>query len=225
MKKGIITVTLLALVFSQNVNAADEKVKRLKNFYTGVMFTPEINKWKGMEAPTPSSGYSYKSVFSYSTGFDFVKMYNDKFGLSIGTYFTHAAFEREDHCYTCDVDYTPVSTFLMNGFQVPVSAYYLLLNDRLDIYLIGGINNWIFTGVAEQRINYQGETDIYNPSERFSNYLFGLNGGLGFNYNINYRWSAGLNAIYKNSLIPVTQTPLVKLSSFSLNMGFYYRFN
>jgi len=225
MKKGILALILIALGFSQSVNAKDEKVKRLKNFYTGIMFTPEFNKWKGLDETTSSSGYSYKGVFSYSTGFDFVKMYNDKLGLSVGTYFTHAAFEREDYCYTCDVDYTPVSTFLMNGFQVPVSAYYMLFNDRLDVYLIGGINNWIYTSVKEQRITYEGKTDLYNPSERFSNYLFGLNGGVGFNYNLNYRWSTGLNIIYKNSLIPVTQTPLVKLSSLSMNFGFYYRFN
>ncbi|MFZ5554378.1 MAG: hypothetical protein ACOZCO_14765 [Bacteroidota bacterium] len=225
MRKVMIGIVVAAILFPQTGNTKDEKVKRLQNFYTGIMFTPEINFWKGLEQASSSSGYSYKGIFSYSTGFDFVKMYTDKLGLSIGTYYTHAAFEREDHCFTCDVEYTPVSTFLMNGFQLPVSAYYMLLNDRLDVYLIGGINNWIYTSVKEQRITYQGNTDLYNPSERFSNFLFGISGGLGVNYNLNYRWSVGLNTIYKNSLLPVTQSPLVKLSSVNLNFGFYYKFN
>jgi hypothetical protein len=198
--------------------------KKITNVTTGIVFSPDIYFLKDASASSTTQGYGYQSKFSHSFGLDFVLTFSNKFKISTGILVSTKKFERTDYCYTCDVDYTPISNFTARYYTIPVNAWYYFTDKRLDVFAIGGFSNSISASVKEFRAAYSGKIDEFNSKSNFKKYMLGLNVGVGLNYNINYRLSAGLNMIYNYYPGSFGVTPELKLGGINLQTVLYYRF-
>lgn len=216
-KKMIIALTIFPLF-------ANAQTKTIQNVTTGIVYNSQMSFLKDASVSNTSFGYGYKSKYSYGFGLDFVLAFNDKIKLSTGLFYNSKKFERTDYCYTCDVEYTPVSDFKMSSFTIPANIWYYFTDKRLDIYAIAGINNYFSAKVREYRVSYSGKIDEFNSKDDFKRLAIGLNGGIGLNYNLTYRLSAGLNSIYTFNPGNFGISPELKMNFLTLQTVLYYRF-
>ncbi len=217
IKKLLIVLTILpTLTFGQG--------KKITNVTTGLVYSSDIHLLKDISPSSTSQGYGYKGTYSFGFGLDVVLSFSDKFKVSTGLFYSKKKFERTDYCYTCDVDYTPVSDFVASYYTIPINAWYYFTDKRLDIFAIAGINNSFSSSVKEFRTAYSGKIDEFNSKDDFKKYLFGLNVGFGLNYNLTYRLSAGLNSIFTFIPSQFGVAPELKLNTLGIQTVLYYRF-
>lgn len=197
--------------------------KKIQNVTTGLVFSSDFYFAKDLSSSSVE-GFGYKSNFSYSQGLDIVLTFSEKFKISTGVLISTKKFERTDYCYTCDVEYTPVSDFITRYYSVPVNAWYYFTDKRLDVFAIAGFNNSFCSSVKEFRTAYSGGIDEFNSKHNFKKYVFGLNAGFGLNYNLSYRLSLGLNTIYQLYPGYFSTIPQMTLSGLNMQTVLYYRF-
>ena len=202
---------------------AQEPKQKLENTYAAPVFSIDFYKVEGKKELS-GMGYNYKGGLGYSLGLDMVFPLNEKLYLSVQPLFSKKVFERTDECLVCDANFKPTSTFKNSFFDLPVSGYYMLMNKKLDVFLIAGIQNSILLKSREKRTTYMGDEVEFNSRVGFNKFIFGLNTGLGFNYSLTYRLSAGLNLLYKFSLMKLEKTLDQRYNYFSPQGGLYYRF-
>ncbi len=198
--------------------------KKIKNVNTGLIFSSDFYFPKDASQSSNSQGFGYESSYSHSEGLDIVLALSDKFKISTGIFISTKKFERTDYCYTCDVDYTPVSQFVNRYYSVPVNAWYYFTEKRLDVYAIAGFTNSFSAFVNEYRTAYSGNIDEFNSKDDFRKYVVSVNAGIGLNYNLTYRLSFGLNSIYQFYPGYFGLTPELKLSGLNIQTGLYYKF-
>lgn len=213
---------LFLLILIPTVSLAQNK--KIKNVTTGLIFSSDIYFPKDASVSSTSQGFGYKSTFSHSQGLDIVLTFSDKFKISTGFFVSTKMFERTDYCYTCDVDYTPVSNFVNRYFSIPVNAWYYFTDKRLDVYAIAGFSNSFSSSVKEFRTAYSGNIDEFNSKDDFKKYVLNANIGFGLNYNLTYRLSLGLNSIYQLYPGYFGESPELKLSGMNIQTGIYYKF-
>lgn len=213
---------LFILIFIPSVSLAQNK--KITNFTTGLIFSSDIYFPKDASVTSASQGFEYQSTFSHSQGLDMVLTFSNKFKISTGLFVSTKKFERTDYCYTCDVDYTPVSNFVNRYLSIPVNAWFYFIDKRLDIYAIAGFTNSFSSSVREFRTAYSGKIDEFNSKDDFKKYLLNANIGFGFNYNLTYRLSLGLNSIYQFYTGYFGESPELKLSGMNIQTGLYYKF-
>lgn len=217
IKKLLIALAIVpTLTFAQN--------KKITNVTTGLVYSSDFHFLKDVSPSSSSEGFGYKSQYSFGYGLDIVLAFGEKFRVSTGLFYNSKRFERTDYCYVCDVDYTPVSDFNANFFTIPVNAWYYFTDKRLDVFAIAGFNNSISMKVREFRTTYSGKIDEFNSKDDFKKYQFGLNVGLGLNYNLTYRLSAGLNSIFTFNPGNFGVSPNLKLNSLGIQTVLYYKF-
>lgn len=217
MRKIIFFFLLVPMIgLSQN--------KTIKNVTTGLMFSSDLYFLKDLSASSTSQGYGYNSRFSHSQGLDLVLTFSDKFKISTGFFVSTKKFERTDYCYTCDVEYTPVSEFVSRYYTIPVNAWYYFIEKRLDVYGIAGFSNSFSSVVKEFRDAYSGGVDEFNSKDDFKKYLLSINAGVGLNYNLTYRLSLGLNTIFQMYPGKFGLTPELSINGLSIQTGLYYKF-
>ncbi len=198
--------------------------KKIQNVTTGLIYSSDMHFLKDASVSSTSQGFGYETQYSHSQGLDIVLALSDKFKISTGILINIKKFERTDYCYTCDVDYTPVSDFKARLYTIPVNAWYYFSEKRLDVYGIAGFSNSFSASVKEFRTAYSGDIDEFNAKSNFKKYILGLNAGFGLNYNLTYRLSVGLNTIYQYNPGYFGLTPQLKISSLNIQTGLYYKF-
>lgn len=198
--------------------------KTIKNVTTGLMFSSDLYFLKDLSVSSTSQGFGYKSQFSHSQGLDLVLTFSDKFKISTGFFVSTKKFERTDYCYTCDVEYTPVSEFVARYYTIPVNAWYYFTEKRLDVYGIAGFSNSFSSAVKEFRDAYSGGVDEFNSKDDFKKYLLSINAGVGLNYNLTYRLSLGLNTIFQMYPGNFGLTPELSINGLNIQTGLYYKF-
>jgi hypothetical protein len=216
-------ITLMLLCFLSVNLFAQEPKKKLENTYAAPLFGIDFYRVKGKKELS-GMGYNYKGGIGYSAGLDLAFPLHEKFYLSIQPLFSKKVFERTDECLVCDASFKPTSKFNNIFFDLPISGYYMLMNKKLDIFLIAGIQNSILLKSRETRTTYMGDEVEFNSRVGFNKFIFGINSGVGFNYTLSYRLSAGLNLLYKFSLIKLEKTLDQRYNYFSPQGGLYYRF-
>lgn len=233
--RKILLFAVLSLPLLAQAGDDDKKKKKdfFENTYVGLNWGPDFYIWKD-KASAGSTGYSYYPQFSQTLGLEFVKGVSEKVLISVGLQNSVKAFERTDECLTCPPEntYTPVSVFKTYYTQVPVSAYFLLSNSRLDVIGILGVNNSFFRQAKQEMNAYDGSTQHFSPNSSFRKYMMTVNAGVGFNYNVNLHFSWGMNVLYHQPIIKdfyssgtkYANDPAVKMFGFGLNTSVYYKF-
>lgn len=214
---------LIALAIVPTLTFAQE-TQKITNVTTGLVYSSDFHFLKDVSPTSSSEGFGYKSQYSFGYGLDIVLAFGEKFRISTGLFYNSKRFERTDYCYVCDVDYTPVSEFKANFFTIPVNAWYYFTDKRFDVFAIAGINNSFAKALREFRTTYSGEVDEFNSKDDFKKYVLGLNVGLGLNYNLTYRLSAGLNSIFTFNPSKFGLSPELNLNTLAVQTVLYYRF-
>lgn len=223
--KSIFLFAALALPFFTHASDEDKKKKNFfEDSYLGVVWGPDFYFWKD-KAPAGNTGYTYNPLYSQTFGFDFVKGVSERLLISVGLQSSTKSFERTDKCLVCaEGSYTPVSEFRASYTEVPVSAYFLLSNSRLDVLGILGVNNSIIREVKQETIAFDGSVQKANPTNSFNRYSMSVVAGVGFNYSVNLRMSWGMNLLYRQPVIKYITEPAVSAFGIGINTSMYYKF-
>ena len=223
MKKVLL---LSLLLVPQLLMAEDDKDRKgfFEDAYVGVSWGPNFYFWKD-RAPESNTTFTYNSRFSNAFGLELVKPVSEKLLMNFGFHYSTISFRRIEYCETCgEVAYTPETIATSKYLSIPVSANFLIVNQRLDVIGIFGIEGSFLKGVNTKRLEYDGSWSKSEATGNFGGFLLGINAGFGFNYNINYHFSWGMNALYRQPLMQITSTPAASVSGAALNTAFYYKF-
>lgn len=141
------------------------------------------------ESVTNSNGLSIGAQFLYKV--------SDLLTIESGILRTNFKFETSTVYQTVDNVFRNRKNVSLTYLNIPLQARWYFRNDRLDIFAITGLNNMILTKDIQKNTDFLGmeytyETTDYNP-KRFTT---GVSLGAGINYNLSYRASFGLSAVY-----------------------------
>lgn len=225
MKKILLSALLILPVSLNAANDDDDKKKGFfEDAYLGFSYSPTLYFWND-KAPASNTSFVYNSKYSQGFGFELVKPVSDKILMNFGLQYNIIGFLRTEICNTCgEVDYTPEVISKSRYLSVPISANFMIKNDRLDIIGIFGIENSFLRGVNSDRLEYNGTHSKYTSKTGYSTWLFGINAGFGFNYTINHHFSYGMSILYRQPITQIAFDPAVSAFGVGINTGFFYKF-
>lgn len=214
--KKIIT----AFLFTASTLLATSQSDFWSNFKAGATFGNNQTLLK----PVSGSDETVSNSNGLSIGAQFLYKITDLLTIESGILRTNFKFETSTVYQTVDNVFRNRKNVSLTYLNIPLQARWFIKNDRLDIFAITGLNTMILTKDIQKNIDFLGyeytfETTDYNP-KRFTT---GLSLGAGINYNLSYRASFGLSAIYtvwsKNMI-----SNMSSVGTFTVLPTLYYQF-
>ncbi|MBL4704460.1 MAG: PorT family protein [Flavobacteriales bacterium] len=185
----------------------------------GFYFSADLNTVIG---ETQSDFYSidYVQNFNHSIGMQWFVQFSDQLELGIEPGYSNKNFTITETCLECEA--TRTIQYTLRYFQLPIYWKYYVSDSKLDVYFTAG-TNFAINLFSNQTIFFNGITNslIETNSTRI---LVGGRAGAGINYNLNYRYSLGLDLTYTMFLNRIVSNPDVKSRGLSITPSLLYKF-
>lgn len=205
---------------------AQEDNKTISPFWNntrmGLYFSGDINQSQG-ESEIQNQTYGFKQAFNYTVGINWLYAFSEKVELGVDASFSNKAFLREEveTCTECDVN-TTTSRYKLRYVQVPVYGRFYVYNSRLDVY--GILGGQVAFNISDKEVRTNQNQTQHLISSGAEKVLLGGRVGAGINYNLNYRYSFGLDLHYNHFFNETMKDPSISTTGISISPNLIYKF-
>ena len=219
MLKSLLAVAILLLsssIIAQSGYWDNSKI--------GFVIGPKFNNSEVTDGALNTS-YTFADKGSFNFGANMITKLNNRVAINYGITATWNSLERKDKCETCDIPVAQTSNLKYRYITVPLQLQVYFQNDRLDIFGIAGFNYNFLTRSFGDYASASGTSyELISLQESSAKSMYGLEVGVGIDYNLSYRGSIRLNVTYQHYLNSFSTTPVAQISAISVSPGIFYQF-
>ena len=159
------------------------------------------------------------SKFGYALGINGVYNLKSNLTLSSALLFSNKGYQTKTELTPSLINYISNYYYL----DIPIKVNYYFLTEKFRFYLSGGLSTNLFLKhILISKQEGSNEDLRLTDNSSISKINLALNTGIGFDVSLTNKWYFKMECLYKQSIIPIGNTPVKKyLYSISPNLGFF----